>query len=64
MEVYFTGIPLHELLGLFFAVGLIVHLLLHWDWDRRFDAYVLQKLLHQSRVNYVLNAALLIVLSP
>lgn len=61
MEVYFTGIPLHELLGLFFAVGLIVHLLLHWDWIVALTRTFFKKLLHQSRVNYVLNAALLIV---
>ena len=31
----FTGIAIHEWFGLGFAVGLLGHLTLHWDWVKR-----------------------------
>jgi hypothetical protein len=58
MEVYFTGLPLHELLGLFFAAGIVIHLLLHWKWIVTLTRTFFKKLLHESRFNYVLNTAL------
>lgn len=59
MEVYFTGIPLHEWLGLLFAVLFTVHIIWHWRWIVSLTKTFFKKVLHESRLNYVLNAALL-----
>lgn len=32
MNTQFTGIPIHEWLGIGFGVALIYHMLLHWAW--------------------------------
>lgn len=60
MEVHFTGLPLHELIGLFFAVALAIHLILHWDWVVSITRTFFNKLWHDSRLNYVLNVLLLV----
>lgn len=60
METRFTGLRIHELLGLGFSVAILIHLLLHWDWVVAITKQFFRKLLHESRLNYVLNALLLI----
>lgn len=60
MEEHFTGLALHELLGLFFGVVSIIHIILHWDWIVSLTRTFSKKLLHESRVNYVLNILLFI----
>jgi len=60
MEVHFTGLPLHELLGLLFAAVVVVHLVLHWDWVVSITRTFFRKLIHESRLNYVLNLLLFI----
>ncbi len=58
MEEHFTGLALHELLGLTFAVAFLLHIILHWDWVVNITRTFFKKLLHESRLNYVLNVAL------
>lgn len=58
MEEHFTGLALHELLGLTFAVAFILHIILHWDWVVSITRTFFRKLLHESRLNYVLNVIL------
>ena len=58
MEEHFTGLALHELLGLTFAVAFLLHIILHWDWVVNITRTFFKKLLHESRLNYVLNMAL------
>jgi Domain of unknown function (DUF4405) len=58
MEEHFTGLRIHELLGLAFGVGIVVHLALHWKWIVNVTRSFFQKLFHESRLNYVLNLAL------
>lgn len=58
MEVQFTGLGLHELLGLLFAILLGIHIVLHWQWIVSITRTFKKKVLHESRLNYVLNAAL------
>lgn len=57
---HFTGIAIHEWLGIAFGAAIIAHLLLHWQWivaiTRRFFA----KVPWQARVNYILNLLLFI----
>ena len=59
-EPALTGIAVHEWLSLAFSSALILHLLLHWDWVVQVTLKFFRKLFHSSRLNYVLNLALLI----
>ena len=59
MEVYFTGVPLHDWLGLMFAALFSIHIIWHWRWIVSITKTFFKKVLHESRLNYVLNAALL-----
>lgn len=63
MEEHFTGLALHELLGLVFAVAFLIHIILHWDWVVSITRTFFQKLLHESRLNYILNVALFILMA-
>ncbi len=60
MEESFTGLPFHEVLGLVFAAMFVLHIILHWDWVVSITRTFFKKLIHESRVNYVLNVALFI----
>ena len=60
LEVYFTGVPLHEWLGLLFTMLFGIHIIWHWQWIVGVTRTFFKKLLHESRLNYVLNAALLV----
>jgi len=59
MEVYFTGIPLHEWLGLLFAILFVLHIVWHWRWIVSITKTFFKKVWHESRLNYVLNVTLL-----
>ena len=60
MEVHFTGLVLHEWLGLFIIALLVLHIVLHWNWVVSVTRTFFHKLIHESRLNYVLNAALFV----
>lgn len=60
MEAHFTGIHNHELLGLTFGIAVLVHLVLHWDWIVSVTKRFFDKVIHESRLNYVLNVALFV----
>ena len=53
-----TGTTIHEWFALSFAAVAITHLLLHWDWIVNITKTFFQKLIHESRLNYVLNTLL------
>ena len=55
-----TGNTVHEWFTLAFSSVLIVHLLLHWDWVLSVTRRFFLKLFHSSRLNYILNLALLV----
>jgi hypothetical protein len=59
-EQSLTGVAVHEWLSLAFASALVIHLLLHWDWVVQVTLKFFRKLFHSSRLNYLLNLALLI----
>jgi hypothetical protein len=59
-EPALTGITVHEWLSLAFTCALIVHLLLHWNWVVQITLKFFRKLFHSSRLNYVINLAILI----
>lgn len=58
MEEHFTGLRVHELLGLVFALAALVHIVLHWSWVVGITRRFFSRLFHESRLNYVLNAVL------
>ncbi|MBX3064819.1 MAG: DUF4405 domain-containing protein [Anaerolineae bacterium] len=60
MEEHFTGLHNHELLGLAFGTALLIHIVLHWSWIVSVTKSFFAHLFHESRLNYVLNLALLI----
>ncbi len=60
LEERFTGLQLHELIGVGLGVALIVHLLIHWRWMLSITRTFIHKLIHESRLNYLLALALLI----
>lgn len=58
MEEHFSGLRVHELLGLAFGAGIVVHIILHWQWVVGVTRRFFHNLFHESRFNYVLNTAL------
>ena len=57
LEEHFTGMTLHELIGVFMGVGLLIHIILHLAWIVSTTRRFFSKLFHESRLNYVLNIA-------
>lgn len=51
-----TGLPVHEWIGLGFAVVGVVHLVLHRDWVVRTTSRFLARIANMSRVNLVADA--------
>ncbi len=57
---HFTGIAVHEWLGLAFAAAIITHLLLHWQWIVAVTRRFFSDIPWQARLNYLLNILLFI----
>lgn len=60
MNVRFTGIGIHEWLGIAFGVSLIVHLLLHWKWISTITLRLFKRIPGIDRINYLLNILLFV----
>jgi hypothetical protein len=58
-----TGIAVHEWLCVGLAVAFAFHTTLHWDWAMRMFADFIRKLLSMSRLNFVLDILLFVVLT-
>jgi cytochrome b len=56
--VPFTGLWLHEWLGLVFAAMVVVHLLLSWTWIASTSARLFAAQSSRTRINYLLNLCL------
>lgn len=56
----FTGITIHEWLGIAFAAAIIVHLLVHWQWIIAVGKKLFSKAQANARINYLLNILLFI----
>lgn len=57
---HFTGMAIHEWLGLAFSAGLVTHLLLHWQWAVETTKRIFSKLPGKTRINYALNILLFV----
>ncbi|MEO8610765.1 MAG: DUF4405 domain-containing protein [Chloroflexota bacterium] len=60
MEERFTGLRIHEVVGIGIAVAFLTHILLHWRWVVSVTRQFFNKIFHESRLNYILNLALLV----
>ena len=58
-----TGMTIHEWLALAFGAAVLVHLLFHWDWIISVGKTFFKKLLHQSRLNFVVNVIFLVTMT-
>lgn len=60
MEEHFTGLRIHEIVGIAVAVAFLTHIALHLDWIINITRTFFVKLFHETRLNYVLNLALFV----
>jgi len=60
LQPHLTGMAIHEWLSLALGGAFITHVLLHWRWVFETTRRFLGKLARQSRLNFILNAALLV----
>ena len=65
MEARFTGLHVHEVLGIVIAAAFVIHLVLHWQWvigvTKQFISTPLR--LRETRLKYLLNLAVFIDLA-
>lgn len=57
---HFTGMAIHEWLGIAFGAAIITHLLLHWQWIVAITRRFFSDIPRQARLNYLLNLLLFI----
>ena len=60
---YLTGNTVHEWLGVSLAAAIVTHLLFHWNWMVKVGREFFKKLLHQSRLNFVVNTLFFIAMT-
>ncbi|MFZ1397885.1 MAG: cytochrome b/b6 domain-containing protein [Candidatus Promineifilaceae bacterium] len=60
MNTRFTGIPIHEWLGIAFGIALIYHLLLHWDWIISISKRLFRRLPSGQRLRYAIDLVLFV----
>lgn len=58
-----TGLAVHEWLGVSFAAALVAHLLFHWDWIANLTKTFFKKLMHVSRLNFVVDSLLFVAMT-
>src|SRR3954469_18537187 len=60
---HFSGLPVHEWLGIAIGAGVLTHVLLHWQWIIEMSRRFFGKAQLLARVNYVLNLLLFIAVT-
>ena len=59
----FSGLPVHEWLGIAVGAGVITHVLLHWQWIIEISRRFFGKAQTLARINYLLNLLLFITIT-
>lgn len=59
----FTGLTIHEWIGIVFGFGLLVHLTLHWDWVLRTTRRLFGRQPGRERLRWVVDLGLLLVMT-
>lgn len=59
----FTGLTIHEWIGLGFGLALLAHLTLHWDWVLRTTRRVFGRMPGRERIRWIVDMALLLVMT-
>ncbi len=57
---HLTGNTWHEWIAIGLALVLLVHLALHWDWVKKVAGHYFKKLLHNSRLQFVVDLLIFI----
>src|SRR5437762_3071239 len=60
MAPHFSGMAIHEWLGIAFGAAIITPLLLHWQWIVEVTKRFFSKTQWSARINYILNVLLFI----
>lgn len=60
MNTRFTGLAIHEWLGIGFGIALIYHLLLHWNWIVSITKRLVGKLPSGQRFRYLIDLILFV----
>jgi hypothetical protein len=60
MAPRFSGLAIHEWLGIGFGAAIITHLLLHWQWLVEVTKRFFGQAQWSARINYILNALLFV----
>lgn len=60
MAPRFSGLVVHEWLGIAFGAAITTHLLLHWQWIVEVTKRFFSKAQWSARINYILNVLLFI----
>ncbi|NTW01067.1 MAG: DUF4405 domain-containing protein [Oscillochloris sp.] len=60
MAPHFSGMTIHEWLGIAFGATIVSHLVLHWQWVVQVTKRFFSKVQWSARLNYILNALLFI----
>ena len=60
MAPRFSGLAIHEWLGIAFGAAIITHLLLHWQWLVEITKRFFGKAQWSARINYILNMLLFV----
>ncbi|MCU1366785.1 MAG: hypothetical protein JWN39_2424 [Ilumatobacteraceae bacterium] len=59
----FTGLSIHEWIGLGFGIALLAHITLHWDWALRTSKRLFCRLAGRERIRWIVDFALLLVMT-
>ena len=60
---HFTGMAIHEWLGIAFGAAIVTHLLLHWQWLVEVTKRFFRPMPWGTRVNYILNSLLFVTVT-
>ena len=59
----FTGLTIHEWIGIGFGFALLVHVTLHWDWVVRTTRRLFGRLAGREKIRWVIDLALILTMT-